>query len=58
MLTSDENRKKHEVYINTFPQFKVPISDKLGDFSVHFAALFSERKDAVPVLLLHGWPGT
>ena len=26
--------------------------------SLHFVALFSERKDAIPILLLHGWPGS
>jgi microsomal epoxide hydrolase len=50
-------RKKHEAHINTFPQFKTKVQDKLGEFDVHFAALFSEKKDAVPILLLHGWPG-
>jgi microsomal epoxide hydrolase len=50
-------RKKHEAHINTFPQFKTKVQDKLGEFDVHFAALFSEKKDAIPILLLHGWPG-
>ena len=57
-LTSLPSRKKHESYLNTFPQFKAKIHDKLGDFSIHFAALFSQRKDAIPILLLHGWPGS
>jgi hypothetical protein len=25
--------------------------------TIHFVGLFSEKKDAVPLLLLHGWPG-
>lgn len=25
---------------------------------MHFAALFSPNKDAVPILLMHGWPGS
>jgi microsomal epoxide hydrolase len=24
---------------------------------VHFAALFSQKRDAVPIIMLHGWPG-
>jgi hypothetical protein len=24
---------------------------------IHFVALFSEKHDAVPLVLLHGWPG-
>ncbi|KAK4155024.1 epoxide hydrolase N terminus-domain-containing protein [Chaetomidium leptoderma] len=27
-------------------------------FDLHFAALFSRRPDATPVMLLHGWPGS
>ena len=26
-------------------------------YGVHFVGLFSERRDAVPICLLHGWPG-
>lgn len=44
--------------MNSFPQFMVPIQDKdVVNFGVHFVALFSERKDAIPVILLHDWPG-
>jgi microsomal epoxide hydrolase len=25
--------------------------------TIHFAALFSEKEDAVPIALFHGWPG-
>ena len=25
---------------------------------MHFVALFSERSDAIPVVMLHGWPGS
>ena len=28
------------------------------DFDVHFVALFSEKPDAIPILMLHGWPGS
>ncbi|KAL1856705.1 hypothetical protein Plec18170_003676 [Paecilomyces lecythidis] len=45
---STENR------INTFPQFTTEIEG----LTIHFVALFSEKKDAVPILLLHGWPGS
>jgi microsomal epoxide hydrolase len=41
------------------PNFKVPVQDDDGEtYSVHFAALFSARKDATPLILLHGWPGS
>ena len=28
------------------------------EFKIHFVALFSEKVDAVPVALFHGWPGS
>jgi microsomal epoxide hydrolase len=33
------------------------VDDDGEEFTIHFAALFSEKKDAVPVMLMHGWPG-
>lgn len=29
-----------------------------SEFEIHFVALFSQRHDAIPILLLHGWPGS
>jgi microsomal epoxide hydrolase len=50
--------RKQEEYMNSFPHFKARIRDPLGDFDVHFVALFSKRKDAIPIFLFHGWPGS
>ena len=51
--------RKTEDHINSFPNFTVPIKARDGDtYTVHFTALFSEKTDAVPVCLLHGWPGS
>ncbi|KAJ9609204.1 hypothetical protein H2200_006976 [Cladophialophora chaetospira] len=50
--------RKHEERINTFPHFRASIQDTLGDFDIHFVALFSKRSDAIPILFLHGWPGS
>lgn len=33
------------------------VEDELGGFHIHFVAMPSKRQDAVPLLLLHGWPG-
>lgn len=44
---------KHEARINSFPQFTIPLEDT----KIHFAALFSKKKDATPVIFMHGWPG-
>ncbi|PLB52744.1 putative epoxide hydrolase [Aspergillus steynii IBT 23096] len=43
-----------EARTNSFPQFTTEIED----IKLHFLALFSEKPDAVPVVLLHGWPGS
>ncbi|GES57515.1 epoxide hydrolase [Aspergillus terreus] len=43
-----------EEKVNRFPQFTVDIED----IKLHFAALFSEKPDAVPIILIHGWPGS
>ncbi|KAJ6040532.1 hypothetical protein N7499_005337 [Penicillium canescens] len=40
--------------INSFPHFTTDING----VDIHFVGLFSLRKDAVPVLLIHGWPGS
>lgn len=40
------------------PHFKTTVTSGGEDYDVHFAALFSARPDAVPIVLLHGWPGS
>ncbi|KAJ7645429.1 Alpha/Beta hydrolase protein [Mycena polygramma] len=51
--------RKVEARINAFPQFKIPVADTDGtSFDIHFLALFSEKPDAIPILMLHGWPGS
>ncbi|PLB49163.1 alpha/beta-hydrolase [Aspergillus steynii IBT 23096] len=42
-----------EDHLNGFPQFKYSIDG----LDIHLVALFSENPDAIPILLLHGWPG-
>lgn len=46
--------RKTEDRINSFPNFTV----KIEDIDVHFVALFSKKSNAVPLTLLHGWPGS
>lgn len=51
--------REHEAHINSFPNFQVAVEDDAsGPLRVHFAALFSKKKDAVPVIFMHGWPGS
>ncbi|KAF5615120.1 microsomal epoxide hydrolase [Fusarium tjaetaba] len=47
-----------EKHINSFNHWTVPIKDEKGDFTIHFTGLFSSKPDAVPVVMLHGWPGS
>jgi len=50
--------RKTEARINALPNFTVQIEDDGYDFEIHFAALFSSKIDAAPLVLLHGWPGS
>jgi len=51
-------RRAQEKKINEFPQWTAAIKDDDGlEYTVHFVGLFSEKKDAIPLVLLHGWPG-
>lgn len=52
------DRRKTEKRINSFPNFKVAISDQGGElYDIHFVGLFSENPNAIPIVMLHGWPG-
>lgn len=43
-----------EARLNAFPQFTVP----LAGIDLHYLHLRSARKEAMPLLLSHGWPGS
>jgi microsomal epoxide hydrolase len=46
--------RAQEKHINSFDNFKMQIDD----INLHFVALFSEKKDAIPIVFMHGWPGS
>ena len=46
--------RAQEKHINSFPNYKMQIED----IDVHFIALFSGKQDAIPLLFMHGWPGS
>ncbi|KAJ5675970.1 hypothetical protein N7462_008867 [Penicillium macrosclerotiorum] len=51
--------RKHEEYINKFPNFKTLIQDhEIGESEIHFAALFSAKEDAIPIIFMHGYPSS
>ncbi|KAI8659077.1 EHN domain-containing protein [Fusarium sp. Ph1] len=48
-----------EAHLNRLPQFIVPIETAdLGTFEVHFVHKESSQAHAIPLLFLHGWPGS
>jgi Epoxide hydrolase N terminus len=58
LINSLINRRQTEKRINSFPNYTVPIPDQAGQlYNVHFVALFSENPEAIPIVMLHGWPG-
>lgn len=52
--------RKAEAELNKFPQFIAPIEvDSLKQtYNIHFLHEQSLRGDAIPLLFLHGWPGS
>ncbi len=48
-----------EARLNRFAQFTTPIEvDGFGTYSVHFVHEQSAVKNAIPLLFVHGWPGS
>ncbi|KAK3364856.1 Alpha/Beta hydrolase protein [Lasiosphaeria ovina] len=56
----DLDWRAREAHWNTIPQFKMDVTAPSDGqvFDLHFAALFSRRADAVPVILSYGWPSS
>jgi pimeloyl-ACP methyl ester carboxylesterase len=50
--------RAQESRINSFPNYKILIEDTKGDIDLHFIGLFSQKEDAIPMVFLHGWPGS
>ncbi|MBB5782404.1 epoxide hydrolase family protein [Nonomuraea jabiensis] len=46
--------RAHEARLNELPQFTTTIDGQ----NIHFAHIRSENPSALPLMLLHGWPGT
>ena len=46
--------RRHEAELNALPQFTTEIDGQ----RVHFVHVRSERVDALPLVLIHGWPGS
>lgn len=50
--------RAQESRINSFSNFKILVQDEAGDIDLHFVGMFSQIDDAVPIVLIHGWPGS
>ncbi|KAF1817350.1 epoxide hydrolase 1 [Eremomyces bilateralis CBS 781.70] len=51
--------KAAEAGLNTMPQFTAPVMvDGFGTLDIHFVHQKSEVERAVPLLFVHGWPGS
>jgi pimeloyl-ACP methyl ester carboxylesterase len=46
--------RKQEQLLNSFEQFKT----RIGDLDIHFIHQRSPDKNAIPLLITHGWPGS
>lgn len=48
----------HQDKYNGFPNYRINVTTSDGQlFDLHFAGLFSQKADAKPIILMHGWPG-
>jgi pimeloyl-ACP methyl ester carboxylesterase len=46
--------REHEAKINSYPQFTTEIDGQ----NIHFLHIESTEKNATPLMLIHGWPGS
>ena len=56
---NDYDWRKAEAELNKLPQYitQVPV-DKFGTYDFHFIHQRSSVKNAIPLLFVHGWPGS
>jgi pimeloyl-ACP methyl ester carboxylesterase len=51
--------RTHEAKINELPQFTMPIDvDDFGEMTIHFVHKRSSAENAIPLIFIHGWPGS
>ncbi|KAF5021638.1 hypothetical protein F66182_6338 [Fusarium sp. NRRL 66182] len=56
---TDYDWRKWETTLNSVPQFDIRITDDdARSYRINFFALFSQNPSAIPILFLHGWPGS
>lgn len=51
--------REAEAKLNSFPQYLAAIEvENFGTFDIHFIHQLSANPNAIPLLFLHGWPGS
>lgn len=51
--------RTHEAKLNELPMFTTTVTtDNFGDLNIHFVHQRSSVKNAIPLLFVHGWPGS
>ncbi|MCH5584524.1 epoxide hydrolase [Shimazuella sp. AN120528] len=53
-LLTEYDWRKYETQINQYPQYTTEIDGQ----NIHFLHIRSTEKNAIPLLLIHGWPGS
>jgi pimeloyl-ACP methyl ester carboxylesterase len=56
--TNDFSWKNVEPRLNHLKHFIADIQDESYTLNIHFTHTRSRRPDAIPLILVHGWPGT
>src|SRR5262245_10861423 len=51
---TDYDWRKAEAQLNAFPQFIT----KIDGLDIHFIHVRSKHKNALPIIITHGWPGS
>ncbi|KAK3071411.1 hypothetical protein LTR53_008688 [Teratosphaeriaceae sp. CCFEE 6253] len=54
----DFDWRETKASLNSLPNYTLALPRAGYDLTIHFLALFSKKPDAVPILMLHGWPGS
>ena len=57
--TSSYSWRSQELILNSLPQFATQISvNGFSDLKIHFVHSRSTKPQSIPLLYLHGWPGS
>ncbi|CAG9993911.1 unnamed protein product [Clonostachys byssicola] len=55
---NDFDWSKIQAHLNRHPHFLAQLDDEGRKLQIHFTHVRSPRPDAIPLILVHGWPGS